>query len=103
MLTSASIDCIVAWPVSLDGWDHLGSWNCRSEKIPRVRRYWLDQAILTLTAAEVPAERQQVAFRVLLSSPGMYWVECACREWPSVTRTSHSVPCRDSRRSDIPQ
>jgi hypothetical protein len=89
MLTSAEIHGInfVAWPASLDGWDHLGSWNCRSEKIPRIRRYWLIQAILTMTNAGVPAERQQVAFRELPSSPGMCWVECACR---------------DSRKSDSP-
>jgi hypothetical protein len=80
MLTSASIDCIVAWPESLDGWNHMGSWNCRLEEIPSTWRCWLIQAVMTMTNAGVPAERQQVAFRELPSSPGMCWVECACRD-----------------------
>jgi hypothetical protein len=82
MLRSAAIHSItiVAWPESQDGWDHLGSWNCSVENVPRVRSYFLDQAILTLIAADVPDLRRQVAFRELPSSPGMCWVECACRD-----------------------
>jgi hypothetical protein len=89
MLTSAEIHGInfVAWPVSLDGWDHLGSWNCPYDKIPSVRKHLLSHAILTLTATGVPVGHRQVAFRELPSSPGMCWVECACR---------------DSRKSDSP-
>jgi hypothetical protein len=82
VLTSAAIHDIdfAAWPESLDGWDHLGSWNCSVENVPRARFYFLEQAILTLTAAEVPVLHRQLAFRELPSSPGMCWVECACRD-----------------------
>jgi hypothetical protein len=71
---------IVAWPESLDGWEHLGSCNGSVEDVPRVRSCFHDLAILTLTTAGVPVGRRQVAFRELPSSPGMYWVECACRD-----------------------
>jgi hypothetical protein len=82
MLTSEEIQRInfVAWPECLDGWEHLGSRNCPYDKIPRVRNYWLSQAILTFTKAREPVGRVQVAFRELPSSFGMCWVECACRD-----------------------
>jgi hypothetical protein len=72
---------LVGWPASQKGWIDLGATDCEPANIRHVRSCYLYKAILTLSAAQVPVERQQVAFDEHHDwKPGRIFVRCVCRD-----------------------